>query len=199
MRVFEKELVAPGPLGTVYRYPEERLEALLAVVNAYFAHFAHACSHRLQMGLRGRFDFLNVYFAHVGGKVVRRYPFSGKFRDYPSQVCAIRRCFRGEVCFVRIGRYYELYDEDARFGAERLGLKPQRPRRGFRARCGFHRSMLDRFTARAVSTGRAVVIVEEERESIGGVRIRRPVRMIRPEAEAPLGTERQRNSGGLAR
>jgi hypothetical protein len=182
LRAFEKELVEDGPAGTVYLFPEERLEALLAVLNAYFAHFAHASSHRLKGRVLERFSFLGVYFAYEGGKVTRRYPRGAGFRDYPSQVSAIRRCFRHAVCFVRIGRYYELYDEDAVFGAERLGLKLQKPRRGFRLRCGFHRSMLGRYTARALGTGRPVVIVEEERESIGGVRIRRPARMIRPAA-----------------
>jgi hypothetical protein len=182
LRAFEQELVERLPGRTVYLYPEERLEALLATVNAYFAHFAHAASHRLRKSLLERFPFLAVFFAYQGGKVTRRYPLGARFTDYPSQVCGIRRFFRQEACFVRVGRYYELYDGDAAFGAERLGLRPQPPRRGFQRRCGFHRSMLARYTEKALEARRAVVIVEEGQEWYGSLRMRRPARMMRPAA-----------------
>ena len=182
LRAFEQELVERLPGRTVYLYPEERLEALLATVNAYFAHFAHAASHRLRKSLLERFPFLAVFFAYQGGKVTRRYPLGARFTDYPSQVCGIRRFFRQEACFVRVGRYYELYDGDAAFGAERLGLRPQPPRRGFQRRCGFHRSMLARYTEKALEARRAVVIVEEGEEWYGSLRMRRPARMMRPAA-----------------
>jgi RNA-directed DNA polymerase len=181
---YERRLVERREGVTVYLYPLEILEDLLATLNSYLAHFKHADTFRLAGALFKKHSFLGVYFAPEGVKAIRRYPGRRHCANYPSQVAAIRRCFKGAVCFIRIGKYYELYDEDAAFGVERLGLRLQKPRPGFGKRCGFHRSMLSRYVARAVGAGVCAVLVEEGREYIGGCKVRHVDRMVRPACPA---------------
>ncbi len=67
----------------------------------------------------------------------------------------------------KVGRYYELYDQQARIAQELLRLRPRVGLRGFRHGCGFHRKWVSRYVESACRLGFVVALMGEYKNSEG--------------------------------
>lgn len=83
-----------------------------------------------------------------------------------------------ELILFRVGRFYEIYGEDALKIIPGSGLEPVTGLRGFWRGCGFYRRYLPLFLRKIRKNGFHVVLVEETRDS-SGVQERRPTALYR--------------------
>ncbi len=172
-----------------------REHGLVSMLASYLGHFRHARSYRTVQRILAAFSWLCEFVRVVRdrkGHLVAREVFKPP-RSFPClrrQWFFFRHLLGGDgplrenerpVLFVRIGRYYEMFEDDARWAIEALGLRPLEPRSGFAARCGFRKEHLDLFVRRALDAGRGVGILEETGRTLGRVQERRISKFYRRE------------------
>ena len=90
-----------------------------------------------------------------------RYRYRGTFRSFRAQVNFFRERFGGAVTLVRVGRYYELFDAEARMAAAELGLKLKERARGMSCAAGFPARFLQGYVNRFLAFGCDLAMVEE--------------------------------------
>ncbi len=169
----------PTVRSAVLDVARARQEGVVPALNSYLGHFRHARATNTLRRIRDAFPYLEVFVEFCEKKpgvwVARdRFRPPRRFSDLVSQWCFFRRLGRGllgerALLCLRIGRYYEMFDEDAEVGTGALGLRPLRPRKGFDRRCGWPRRDLERFVGQALTLGRDVVVVEETGRPLGHV------------------------------
>lgn len=155
---------------------------LVETLNSYLGHFRHARTARTLIRLALAFpwlrDFVSLRPGKRGGFVAgERFKPPRSFPSLWFQWSFFRRQLAQEVgehgvLFLQVGRFFEMFEQDAEWGRAELGLRSLEPRDGFRARCGFRRGDLDRFTRRALELGRVVMVVVETGHTLGRVKER---------------------------
>jgi DNA mismatch repair ATPase MutS len=65
------------------------------------------------------------------------------------------------VFLVRVGKFYELYGDDARAVGAGLGLRIEEMRRGMAGVAGFPEWMRDRYVDRILAAGKDLAVMEE--------------------------------------
>ncbi len=145
----------------VWRFHEETLQNCLATVNSYLGHFKHAHARRCEARLWKEFSFLRRFFALSSRRLVRRDRPLRRVLRLRQQVRWLQRHFKGSLCLIQIGCYYETFDHDAVRLAQSAGLKLQQNWRGFAQGCGFHRRWLPRILARLKQQRVPLVLVAE--------------------------------------
>ena len=73
------------------------------------------------------------------------------------QYWEIKRCHFDKIIFFKLGKFYELFEDDAEVAVKNLGLSFM----GDKRRAGFPEQALDKFLGGLVSKGYKVVIVEQ--------------------------------------
>ncbi|MFO8073187.1 MAG: RNA-directed DNA polymerase, partial [Polyangia bacterium] len=160
-------------------------DRLVATINSYLAHFAKADARKLTASLWRRHGWLGFFVGPDGHRVFRR--------DRPRRIPAgFRKQYRwfarragGGALFFQAGRYFELYDGQARDFGPLLGLREIAPRPGFSRRCGFHRRYLKRYVDKAREAGLPVTVVRETRRRGAKVKERRIAQRRGPFADCP--------------
>ena len=163
-----------------------REAGLVSSLNSYLGHFRHARTANTLAGVMADYPwvrwFVEFRMDRKGHRVAQdRFAPPRSFRCLRDQWSFFRFVLQGHellppgerpVLFVRIGRFYEMFEEDAAFGVGVLGLRDLEPRKGFRRRCGFRKDRLDVFVGKAVEVGRVVAVVEETGRPLGRVQQR---------------------------
>ncbi len=172
-----------------WRNPEAAMEHVRAVAASYLGHFAWANSQQLTVAIYRQFPVLRVHFLLANGKLSPRL-------QPPKHVRGVRRSWRWFVpngrhvnavsspmsefplwsaegrghpvlILMRVGKFYELYGEQAKIAAAALQLRLTPGSRGFRLGCGFPRRMLLRFLPRLLQTGRHAALVHGVYDAAG--------------------------------
>ncbi len=94
------------------------------------------------------------------------------------------------LLFFPVGRFYELYNDQALSVQKSLGLRLNKWQRGFRVGCGFHRCLLGRYLIRALELGYHVALLTQERRPDGRVQ-RRLVKLFKAESVPALAEKPQ--------
>jgi len=150
-----------GEHAIVWRFDEETLQKCLATVNSYLGHFKHAQARRCEARLWKEFSFLGRFFALSSHRLVRRDRSLRRVSRLWQQVRWLQKHFKGFLCLIQIGCYYEAFDQDAKQLAEAAGLKLQKRWRGFALGCGFHRCWRSKVLAKLKQQRVPLVLVAE--------------------------------------
>ncbi|MHB8808738.1 MAG: MutS N-terminal domain-containing protein [Desulfobulbaceae bacterium] len=89
-----------------------------------------------------------------------RFRHQGEFRSLRGQVRFFRSRLPEVILLFRVGRYVELYDEDAGTVAGLAGLKVRKGR-GMRSVAGAPARMLERLRDRLLAAGYDVAVIDE--------------------------------------
>ena len=139
-----KAIIRRGRNGVDLFLRPEVYDGFQATINSYLGHFRHAASQRLYQGLFGRFKILKVLFINRGQVATKRWEKPGRPRLLCDQYYYFRFRFQGLVLF-QVGKFLEMFNQDALWAVERLGLAMISPRIGFYARCGIPRNKASHF------------------------------------------------------
>ena len=113
----------------------ERYKKFEAMMNSYLGIFSHASTFRLVQGLFQRFRVLRELFVLENWRVIKRWEVPFCPRDLYTQYRFFRSRFRGVILF-QVGCFLEMFDKDAVWAKEHLGLAAITLRKDFYARCG---------------------------------------------------------------
>ena len=141
--------------------PPDRIQALRRVVCSYISHFQHANAHRLIRSIFDHHDWLGRIFEWRGGKLHDRLKPRRGYRYFRTQVRFFKSRLPGCVCFIRMGRYVELYDEDAKLMNAILGFQLRRNVRGMRYAAGFKAYKAPIFNKILLRAGYNTAFIEE--------------------------------------
>jgi retron-type reverse transcriptase len=123
-------------LGFVIRHDGDfSYDKLSAVINSYAGLFSHAAAYGLLNMIFRESALLRELFVRKGYHIVKRWDIPFKPADLYTQYSFFRARFRGVLVF-QIGNFLEVFDKDAVWAAEYLGLSRIAPRKGFYAHCG---------------------------------------------------------------
>jgi hypothetical protein len=159
--------------GDVLFMPEA-YHKLYCTLNSYLGAFSHASCRRLVTSIFLRHPVLCAIFKSKNYKVIKRWQPSFRSANLYTQYRFFRSKFRGLVLF-QVGCFLEMYDKDARWAENCLGLKRAAPRKGFYARCGVPMRMLKGFSRRFA--GRNLLVAFQTGRMHGRVMERMAVRL----------------------
>ena len=160
---YESELISATNRYQMVLFNLEILEKLFATLNAYFAHFTHAHCYRLQESIFRRFFFLNEYFSFTGGKIVRKYIPSEKFRSLKRQYYYFLNRYPKSLIFFQVGCFFEFYGSQVKDAQHILNLKKIKGKFGFLQRCGFGKKALHRYIQVSLAHEVDMVVVKQTR------------------------------------
>ena len=141
---------------TAIYFPPEEYMRLQSTINSYLGAFSHASCHSLSESMICKNSIIKLLFCFSENKAVPRWLPTFKPANLPTQYRYFRARFTGLI-FFQVGCYFEMFDRDAVWASENLGLSRIRPRKGFYARCGFNRRFLKYFLK--ININRNVMIV----------------------------------------
>jgi len=139
---FQSLLVLQDDSKTVWKYDQDILEKLLAIMNSYLGHFRHAHTHKIIEKLLADFPFLQEYFIYGDFKLSRKHRPPKKANSLKQQVHYFNRLFAGHLLLFQVGCYYEAYGEAAKQLSATLGYQIKNQWRGFQTAGGFHQRYL---------------------------------------------------------
>ncbi len=157
-----KGIVRRGRNGVDLMLRPEVYDRFQATINSYLGHFSHATSYRLKQHLFEHFKILKALFIDRGTSVSRRW--ERQTRSRPRLLCHqyyfYRLRFSGLILF-QVGKFLEMFNQDAIWAGDQLGLTMISPRIGFFARCGVPRMRANRFIDRLERVNFMVVVQEK--------------------------------------
>lgn len=134
---FVSEFSVDGQTVLNIQTDPEKIVQLRQIVASYLGHFKHAKTHRLIASLFVRHDWLTDIFLLENGKLSEKGRLRRRPRFFRTQVGFFKQRFKDHVLFVRVGKYIELYDDDAVLmgSLSRLGISGNA--RGMKRKAGF--------------------------------------------------------------
>lgn len=158
---FRKKLIVAQDEYVRYLFLPDVLEKLLAALNSYIAHLEKASCRRLFQSILQEHAWLKAFFFFEKGKAKRRWKPPREFPNLASQYGWHRwRYPKSEILF-QVGRFHEMYDDQAVAAAEAFNLSPLKPRIGERSRVGVPCCMADPLARKMASAGQSVLVVKE--------------------------------------
>jgi RNA-directed DNA polymerase len=148
-----RDLVEHSGEVTCFRYPEEKVAALRAIVASYDGQFRHAGRDKIWNALLGEFPFLHFYLRRTPKGWRRRDAAPRRFSSLSSQYNWFAGYFRRCLMVFRIGAYYEFFGRQARLARDVLTLRLGRGRRGLGRGSGL--------ACNASATGRLAAVARE--------------------------------------
>ncbi|MCL6584578.1 MAG: DUF1566 domain-containing protein [bacterium] len=145
----------------VIMQPDEMIRKLRQTLASYLGHFKHANTFRLINSLLAANSWLGEYFIFHKGKLKDRYKHKGLFRSFHNQYLFFRTRLNNTVLFFQVGKFMELYDQDALGLAPSLGLEIKENFRGRRWAAGFPVRLEREFIDKTLGLGRDVAILDE--------------------------------------
>jgi RNA-directed DNA polymerase len=167
--------------------PEGAVMELRQTLASYLGHFKHANTFTLVNSLLAHNSWLREYFIFSKGKLMDRYKYRGVFRSLRAQYLFFRARLentvipphpalspllgerdrvRGServhtVIFFHMGKFLELYDQDALTIAKPLGLEMRKDFRGMKYVAGFPIWMEKQFISKVLGLGKDLAILDE--------------------------------------
>jgi RNA-directed DNA polymerase len=169
-----KAIVRRGKNGVDLMLRPEIYDRFQATINSYLGHFSHADSYGLRQSFFQKFKILAELFIDRGSSVSQRWERRTTPRYLGHQYYFYRLRFGGLILF-QVGKFLELFNQDALWAGDYLGLTRIKTRSGFFARCGFPLNKMDFFIKKLPSLNFMVVAQEPIRQ---GVLVKRSVRQI---------------------
>ena len=165
-----------------YLFPVDELEKLLAVVNSFLAHIKRASCLTARERILAAHPWVRRYFTIKQDKAMRVWRPPRDFLFLCSQYQWFRQVFAGSLLFFQVGRYYELFGDDALLARRLWRLKILPPRFKGIERAGVPLCMLRRFINRAVAAGLSVASVHETGYPLARLKERFPGELWTPMA-----------------
>jgi RNA-directed DNA polymerase len=123
--------------------PEVVVE-LRQMLASYLGHFRHANTFNLVAALFEKNAWLKEIFLLKGGKLVGRFKYNGVFRSLNGQVRFYKDRLKGYILFFQVGKYTELYGNDALLLSGKFGFALKKGYRGMNQVVGFPKRMTDK-------------------------------------------------------
>jgi hypothetical protein len=161
LRQARRQLVAYTERYTAWRFHPETLQNFLATANSYLGHFMHAQARRCVKKFWQEFPFIQRFFRVFSHKLERLDRLLRRQHKLKPQVHWLQYRFKGYICLIEIGCYYEAFNADAQKLAPVLGLRLQKNWRGFALSCGFPRRFLTKMLVKLKTHRLPVVIIRE--------------------------------------
>ncbi|MGH7492774.1 MAG: reverse transcriptase domain-containing protein [bacterium] len=178
LRRARRLLECQGVTYHAFRFDSDTLEQLLATVNSYLGHFRHGQTNRCLRRLWQEYPFLPRFFTPFSHKLARiDQPLRHKL-TLKQQVYWLRRQFKGYLCLVQIGRYFEAFNSCAETLSRFLGLRLEKNWRGFACGCGFPRHLLPQMLVELKKHRLPVVVVRETGREVYKAKERLPELII---------------------
>ena len=149
---------------------------LRQMLSSYMGHFKHAQSYRLVSALFKKHTWLSVVFRYSNDGIHLRYVPKNEFRSLRAQIRFFRSLLEGKMIFCTMGKFIEIYDDDAEIMHNVLGCELKRGFRGMKLAMGFPVSMKSAYIHKALANGYSVAVLEEG--SVGRWIKRRYVGMV---------------------
>lgn len=139
------------------------VESLRQTDCSHLGHFKHAAAFNLISSLWKKHAWLALYFNFDNGVLYDRFRFPGVFRRLRAQVHFFRYRLAGQaVALVKVGKYYELFGDDARAVSSATGLRLLSLRgRGTNCVAGFPVRMRDYYIRKMLACGCSLALIEE--------------------------------------
>jgi len=144
-----------------FRYDRDVLERLLGTLNSYMAHLAKADSHRLLSQVLDRHPWLSHYFRIEERKAERGWMPPGSLNSLAGQWLWFRQAWPDAVIFFEVGKYFELYGQDADWAHRVLRLARLRPRFCGVSRAGIPKRLASSFVEKTLLAGRSTLTAVE--------------------------------------
>jgi RNA-directed DNA polymerase len=160
--LFEKRLLQRKDRYVVFSYERKILDELFAVISSYLGHCKHANSHRLLQKIWQNNDYLHRYFT-LDFKTVRlsrRYLMAGTVSTVRHQYGYWQKQFKGDIIFMKVGRFIEFYHTPSPTIVKLLRLVPMKDNRR-KAKLGFPVANVWKYLNQAVEGGYNVLFVGE--------------------------------------
>ncbi len=157
---FVKDFIVKGKNVRQIVTDPEKTAKLRQVLASYMGHFRHADTFRLLNSLFDSNPWLKEIFIFDNGKLKEKYPIRG-YRFFKTQVCFFRQKLKGHVVFFRVGRYIELYEEDAFLIHTLCPLRLNPDARGMKQKAGFRKHRFPLYLRKILGAGHSAALVEE--------------------------------------
>jgi len=161
LRQAGRRLFYPSSEYTAFRFEAETLQRLFATVNSYLGHFMRAQTRRCVKKLWKNFPFIPRFFRVFSHKLARLDQRLRRKRKLKPQIHWLQYQFKGYICLIEIGCYFEAFNADAQKLAPLLNLRLQKNWRGFAYSCGFPRRFLMKNLGKLKNARVPVVVVRE--------------------------------------
>jgi hypothetical protein len=139
--LFENKLVKikkiKNAAAFVYFSRPDLVKELKQTLSSYLGHFRHADSFNLVNSVFQKNDWLNKFLYLKNYRVFDKFKYKGNFRSLDLQFDFFRQRLEGFILFIKVGKYYELYNDDAFFAQKALGLKKINTKKNFENQSGF--------------------------------------------------------------
>jgi hypothetical protein len=165
---------------TLFHFDAEALPKLFATVNSYLGHFQHAQTRRCVKKLWKKFSFIPRFFRVFSHKLARLDQRLRRQRRLKAQVHWLQYQFKGYLCLIEIGCYFEAFNADAQKLAPLLGLRLQKNWRGFASSCGFPRRFLMLNLGKLKRLRIPVVVIRETGRELYRTKERLPYLLLEP-------------------
>jgi len=150
----------------IYRLNEEVVQNVRKTLSSYLGHFKHANTRRLVRGLFQKYHCLQAVFRieYHGAdyKLVQLTTPRTVPQSLQEQYYWFARRYPDRCLLFQVGRFYELYGEQAKqyCGMLRLATAPERRRMG--VQCGFPLRMLAQYIRMCLNRGTNYAVVDEQ-------------------------------------
>ena len=134
---------------------------LRQIISSYLGHFKHAQSHRLVKALFEKHAWLNIVFRYENGRIHERYVPKNEFRSLRAQIRFFRYQLESMVVFCTMGKFIEIYDDDAKIIHNVFGGELKKGFRGMKMALGFPVATKSAYIHKALANGYSVAILEE--------------------------------------
>lgn len=145
----------------VYLMKPDKVYELRQVISSYLGHFKHANTWNLINGLFEKHDWLNEYFFLNQKRLLDRFRYKGVFRSLRSQVNFFRTRLGNTICFIQVGKFYELYGSQARSLSRIMNLRLRIKYRRMSCGIGFPIWLVRKYISMVLARGYDVALIEQ--------------------------------------
>jgi DNA mismatch repair ATPase MutS len=104
---------------------------------------------------------LREYFFLDNGKILDRFKHKGVFHTLRGQVNFFKARLGNTLCFIRVGKFYELYGADARLMAGEMKLNMREKCRRMACGIGFPAWRFREYISLALASGHDVAVIDQ--------------------------------------
>ena len=140
------------------------IKQLQQSLSSYLGHFSHANSYNLCKSLFRQHYWLEYFFIfdEKNTNIVDRLKCKNVFRTFRGQMEFFKSRFPNCISLFQVGRYYEIYNEQALWMHRWARLKMRENVRKTKNMVGFPRRWKDHFVQKIMSIGVGVIIIKED-------------------------------------
>lgn len=148
-------------LVTCLKIQPEQYQEVEQVLSSYIGHFKHANNFNLTRSLFAKNNWLAELFGAIDGRLVNRFRCMGLWQSLKQQVSFFRVRLPRTLLLVRVGCFYEAYEEDALVLQENICLFLRQRVRGFSHIVGFPCRRLEGYIQLLLTAGFELAVIEQ--------------------------------------